>query len=454
MAANAAAAAAALAAGMAANQPAGGGQAAAAAVPAGGQAAAAAVPAAVPVVFMVSPWEQAAIVDFSTTEGRKLFTTGVAPILPKLAGLQTELFIFLNHVSTRGSMLGWNDAILSINTGTAAVPVFKNLIGEYGQITIAQCRAKAEVFLADPAGNRETQMSYMLQNCLATSIEGGLYSQVLMRDAEYTVTNHAGRNVLDGATMLRVVLSIVCPESRATVTVIRKKFTTLTEKMQELGSDIRAFNVYVNTQIRELFSYGFKEVPDGITGSLFTAYVSAQDEAFARYMTDYESRWDDKSITMAPEELMVIAENKYKSLIEKGTWRAPTKNDERLVVLQAVNEALEKKLKKWKSNSDKPSISRANDTTPGSTPKKKKWKHVAPKAGEPKSRTVNGKDYVYCPNHGELKWVLKEGHAGGCTLEGKDKAKARNKKEEEYNNALSHVFNDDDEESGDEDENL
>ena len=244
MAANAAAAAAALAAaGVAANQPAG-----------GGQAAAAAVPAAVPPVFMVSPWEQAVIIDFATTEGRKLFQTGIAPILPKFVGLQTELLIFLTHLSTKGMMLGWNETIFMINVGTVLAPVFKSLIGEYGQITVAQCRAKATGFLADAAGNCETQLSYMLQKCLASSLADELYVQVLMRKAEFTVPDHAGRPVLDGATMLRIVLSIVCPETRATVSIIRDRLTKLPEKLVEIGSDIRAFNVHVNIQIMELFA--------------------------------------------------------------------------------------------------------------------------------------------------------------------------------------------------------
>ncbi len=444
MAANAAAAAAAAnVAGPAAN-PAG-----------GGQAAAAVMPAVVPPVFMVSPWDQAVIIDFSTTEGRKLFQTGVAPILPKFVGLPTELLIFLTHLSTKGMMLGWTDAIFRINIGTAAAPVFKNLIGEYGQITVAQCRAKAIEFLADAAGNRETQMSYMLQMCLASSIADDLYTQVLMRKAEYTVTDHAGRPVLDGATMLRIVLSIVCPETRATVSIIRERLTKLPAKLAEIGSDIRAFNVYVNLQIMELFARGYEEQPEAITGLLLKAYVTAQDEAFARYMTDYESRWEDMSLAITPEALMVVAENKYKSLVEKGTWHAVPKVNEQMVILQAVNDALEKKLKSWKNKADKQSISRDNGTPPGNTPKKKNWKHVAPKAGEPTSRTAaNGKDYVYCPNHKELKWVLKEGHAGGCTLDGKDATKKQTKKEQ-YAQALAHVHDDEeDEESGEEDENL
>ena len=47
------------------------------------------------------------------------------------------------------------------------------------------------------------------------------------------------------------------------------------------------------------------------------------------------------------------------------------------------------------------------------------WKGVAPKAGESLSKTVNGKEHIHCPHHGDTKWALKVDrkgieHATGC----------------------------------------
>jgi hypothetical protein len=42
------------------------------------------------------------------------------------------------------------------------------------------------------------------------------------------------------------------------------------------------------------------------------------------------------------------------------------------------------------------------------------WKNIAPADGEPREKKKDGKDYVHCPNHGDLQWVLKEGHLKGC----------------------------------------
>jgi hypothetical protein len=47
------------------------------------------------------------------------------------------------------------------------------------------------------------------------------------------------------------------------------------------------------------------------------------------------------------------------------------------------------------------------------------WKAVAPKEGEPHKKTFRGKKYIYCPRHGDTKWVLEVNnkgieHATGC----------------------------------------
>ena len=79
---------------------------------------------------MRSPWERAVVIDLTTVEGCKLFTTSIAPILvPKLEGNQSEFLIFLTHLSNKGLMLGWNDTIFHINTGTVAVPNYNDANG-------------------------------------------------------------------------------------------------------------------------------------------------------------------------------------------------------------------------------------------------------------------------------------------------------------------------------------
>ena len=48
------------------------------------------------------------------------------------------------------------------------------------------------------------------------------------------------------------------------------------------------------------------------------------------------------------------------------------------------------------------------------------WKAIPPKAGEWHEKKFKGKEYIYCPHHGDTAWVLKTNsqnvdHKTGCT---------------------------------------
>ena len=45
------------------------------------------------------------------------------------------------------------------------------------------------------------------------------------------------------------------------------------------------------------------------------------------------------------------------------------------------------------------------------------WKMVTPTGSQSKEKTFEGKAYIHCPFHSEVKWVLKSGHSEGCRLD-------------------------------------
>ena len=66
-------------------------------------------------------------------------------------------------------------------------------------------------------------------------------------------------------------------------------------------------------------------------------------------------------------------------------------------------EAVEKKLIQVKKPTPKKRAKGVAPTNDGDWA----WKGVAPKPGEPRTRTFRGKQYIYC-DHGVTKWVLEE----------------------------------------------
>jgi hypothetical protein len=243
---------------------------------------------------------------------------------------------------------------------------------------------------------------------------------------------------------------MVTIETRATVSLLKESLTRLSEKIEELNSDISLFNIFVKKQVLALNTRG--ESADILT-SLFRAYRSAKDVDFVSYVKDVERRWEDGSIAeLSHDELMEKAENKFKTQVEKGSWMVPTKEEEQWVVLQAAYTTLQKDAKALKKASEKTGSARTGGGT--TRPQTQKWKMIAPKGSEPKHRTVNGKEYVHCPFHEKTKWVLKEGHAQGCRLDPEhpdnkgEESSEKKKKASKHAKAMAHIQDDGSDEEG------
>jgi hypothetical protein len=84
----------------------------------------------------------------------------------------------------------------------------------------------------------------------------------------------------------------------------------------------------------------------------------ADDEVFAKYILDLEARWEDGTTDVNIDELMNIADNKYKTMVLKKVWKAPTKEGEKLIALTAAYETLVKQNKGQEDTSGQPNASK------------------------------------------------------------------------------------------------
>ena len=83
--------------------------------------------------------------------------------------------------------------------------------------------------------------------------------------------------------------------------------------------------------------------------NLFKGYGAVSDEVFRGWLTRKQD--DHEEDTLITPELMLAANNKFDSMIEKGTWNAPTA-EEKIFALEACFNKTFKTLKK-SSNEDK-----------------------------------------------------------------------------------------------------
>jgi hypothetical protein len=115
----------------------------------------------------------------------------------------------------------------------------------------------------------------------------------------------------------------------------------------------------------------------------------------------------NEGTNITPEELMTLADNKYQSLIDLGTWLQQNEDQKRIVAMAAQIQSLEKsKTTTIKKDGKKGAASSKNPKKNKKDKNSKKnakfaWKYEAPKTGQPNKKETKGTKWYFCPHHGD-----------------------------------------------------
>jgi hypothetical protein len=363
-----------------------------------------------PPMFAVNAPGQVMGVIIFDSAGMKLHKSASAPLSALFDGKSAKLTAFINDLGTRARSFGWDQAIFTI--GTVNGP--KNMLENYSSITMDEIRVMAGVYSGTlPIATRGSQAATQVHLMLQDSLSPELKDRVIARRAEYTFTIN---NVTyeDGVAMLKVVFNLVAVDTKATVAVITRNLEHghLATKLAEVDYDPVRFHLFVHEQILKLVQRN-APVPN-IVGALFEAYKQVPDDAYTTWANIEYLVWEKPdSDNWSNEEVMAMAENRYHTIVQKGEWKVPTKHSEEIIALTARFDKAVAELKKRKLDPVAGTPNSRARRAPTDT-RKFAWKNVAPADGEPREQVVEGKDYVHCPNHGDLQWVLKAGHINGC----------------------------------------
>jgi hypothetical protein len=396
-------------------------------------------------VFALTPaalMGNAVFIDYNSKEGNKAYERAIEPIDPPYDGSTKGVQMFIHQIKRKATICGWINTILTIPVGNGDT---RSLLTQYGQITMQHLADEAAVYM-----NRDCkaqQDATNLKICLDGSLDKDLMMRVLAQKDLYTINGHE-----HGPSMFRIILKIVGIETKATIAVINATLRSLPAKMVEVKNDIVLFNEYVTEQCHELTSRG--QQPNDLLYLLFEAYLTCTNKIFVEYIRTKEAAVFDNSIVdMEPTQLMITAEDKYKIMVLRGEWKlsaststsTTSTTDEHIVALQAAVQALTEQSTRRGNNSNRPSERRTPKATTTTTNTGQwAWKDVAPKEGDPLFKTVNNKEYVYCPNHATTKWVLASKHKDGCTLDTswkfpvkqQDEGTPKSNKQLQYTNAM------------------
>ena len=122
--------------------------------------------------------------------------------------------------------------------------------------------------------------------------------------------------------------------------------------LQVIQGDITAFNTWVCEEVHQLAARG-TAAPNFLT-YLWMTYILAPDAEFKCYIKTLKAVYEDEQQDYSAEQLMLLAENKYKNLKQAGEWGNLSEAEAEIVALNAKIKVLKHKgMKKPEGKAEK-----------------------------------------------------------------------------------------------------
>jgi hypothetical protein len=134
--------------------------------------------------------------------------------------------------------------------------------------------------------------------------------KILVWKEEYHINGYKSGNLL-----LKIIIRESHINTNATTSNIRTKLSSLDSYVLMIGQDITKFNGYVKLLIRSLQARG--ETTQDLLTNLFKGYAVCSDKEFVDYIKQ-KHKTCEEGTDMDPDNLMKLADTKYKILKEAG----------------------------------------------------------------------------------------------------------------------------------------
>ena len=203
----------------------------------------------------------------------------------------------------------------------------KDLIESYGEISYEEVRAHALTYMHEDS--REAQDSFMMYHCLMNSLTDAAQKQVRTRGNVHPFM-FGGKG--SGPVLLKVIIMVSHVDTRATITSVRTKLSSLDHAMREHDSDIELFNDYVIGLVSKLSARG--QQTQDLLVNLFKGYKACKDAEFVDYIKKKEDYYEEGG-QVEYQQLMDWALNKFKTRKESEQWCIKTTEEETIIALQA-----------------------------------------------------------------------------------------------------------------------
>jgi hypothetical protein len=149
-----------------------------------------------------------------------------------------NLPVFLKKLEGKAYQYRWINLLSCTYQGN--LPVMKNMLQHYGEITANEVRQKAMTYLG--TNTREDQDSNMMYNCLCKLVNDAMFANILKETSKYRYTVN-GEYIFDGPSYLMTIIELTYINTKANITTKRDNLSSLSKYMDSLtDSIIETFN--------------------------------------------------------------------------------------------------------------------------------------------------------------------------------------------------------------------
>lgn len=361
---------------------------------------------AVPFALVPAQANQGALYDYTSRQGlatynnniKTLYSSDDAKFDVDAAGLQTFLAL-LRH---RATSAAWDFLVPDTITdeGNLEGP-FKNLLSQHGEISLEHLATFSRTYIAQQS--RAAQDNMQIVQCILGSLTMPGFRKVNVWHSQWYIEGFPAALVL-----IKVIIREAYIDTNATTRILREKLSSLPEELSLQHGDITKLNASVMVTLDQLTARG--ETTNDLLANLFKGYLSAEDETFVKYITRKQEEYDEGT-NYTHTQLMTLAADKYKTLVEKGLWMAPSRQDKKIVALETQLASLRKYQPKSSSGNGKTG-KQGGQFKPGNS---SKGKGGTPKSDKPKPdkpawmfqrptsikapKVMDGKEYYWCLHH-------------------------------------------------------
>jgi hypothetical protein len=323
------------------------------------------------------------LLDYRKPEDCRIYKAATTPLDVKFDGEGAGLLLFLEMIRERAEESNWGNIIMIPDSKGD----LRNLLSEYGRLSLENVRTYALTYVGQEG--RKEQNSAQMYACLAKSLTEAAKVKILSQSAQYRI----GQNHLpDGPSFLRLLIQRCTTDSRATVATIRNSLGNLPVFMTSIEGNVEKFNQHVRMLRDSLLQRG--QDSDDLLVNLFKSYKVVPNQDFRDYIKMQNNFYIDGDKDFEVEELMEVAANKYKELVEDGTWSTSATAEAQFVALTAEIAALKAAATPAKGEAKPKNRKKQKKGNKGNA-----WKKVPPKGNAPTTKKVDKKTYHWCPHH-------------------------------------------------------